>query len=183
MADVGRPGNGAFPELASSWLPPHELQRLAAYKVLASYDNNQAGQLAAASGDEAALERRELGDAANLVDTALGYLLGSDQQISVAGAEHADEEAPEPSATAAVFRRVQEHEEGVLLQARPQFSVRDALYVQNDPRHCVVLTSIALGTLGLGEAAVPLPGQSAPSPAGSPTRGASATERSRILRR
>ncbi|MCP3821610.1 hypothetical protein NLX86_27020 [Streptomyces sp. A3M-1-3] len=49
----------------------------------------------------AALERRELGDAANLVDTALGYLLGSDQQIAVAGAEHADEEAPEPGATEA----------------------------------------------------------------------------------
>ncbi|KOG10427.1 hypothetical protein [Streptomyces viridochromogenes] len=61
--------------------------------MLASYDNNQAGRLAAAGGDEAALERREL------VDTALGYLLGSDQQIAVAGAEHADEESPEPGAT------------------------------------------------------------------------------------
>ncbi|MGP4086425.1 hypothetical protein [Streptomyces sp. KR55] len=79
MADVGRPSSRAFPELAASWLPPHELRRLAAYKVLASYDNNQAGRLAAAAGDEAELERRELGDVANLVDTALGYLLGSDQ--------------------------------------------------------------------------------------------------------
>ncbi|UYB43975.1 hypothetical protein SLV14_007022 [Streptomyces sp. Je 1-4] len=79
MAEAGRPGNRSFPELAASWLPPHELRRLAAYKVLAAYNNNQAGQLAAASGDESALERRELGDAANLVDTALGYLLGSEQ--------------------------------------------------------------------------------------------------------
>ncbi|MEV8311698.1 hypothetical protein AB0P36_31280 [Streptomyces flavidovirens] len=36
MADVGGPGNRAFAELASSWLPPHELRRLAAYKVLAA---------------------------------------------------------------------------------------------------------------------------------------------------
>jgi hypothetical protein len=53
MANAGRPPSRAFPELAASWLPPHELRRLAAYKVLASYDNNQAGQLAAAAGDEA----------------------------------------------------------------------------------------------------------------------------------
>ncbi|MEV5431705.1 hypothetical protein [Streptomyces sp. NPDC052701] len=39
---------------------------------------SRAGQLAATGGDESALERRELGDAANLVDTALGYLLGSE---------------------------------------------------------------------------------------------------------
>ncbi len=38
-------------------------------------DNNQSGQLAAAGGDASALERRELGDAADLVDTVLGYLL------------------------------------------------------------------------------------------------------------
>jgi hypothetical protein len=49
---------------------------LAVYKVLAMYDNNQAGQLAAVAGDGSVLERRELGDAAKLVDTALGYLLG-----------------------------------------------------------------------------------------------------------
>jgi hypothetical protein len=57
--------------------------------VLASYDNNQAGQLAAAGGDAGALERRELGDAADLVDIALGYRLGSEQKAAVDGAEHA----------------------------------------------------------------------------------------------
>ncbi|WP_406303747.1 hypothetical protein OHA61_17095 [Streptomyces sp. NBC_00885] len=129
MADAGRPGNRAFPELAASWLPPHELRRLAAYKVLAAYDNNQAGQLSAAAGDEAALERRELGDAANLVDTALGYLLGSDQQISVTGAEHADEEAPEPGATeaAAAQERLRKWAEKELLSLRVQQAERNAV--------------------------------------------------------
>ncbi|MFE3526998.1 hypothetical protein ACFXOD_36580 [Streptomyces sp. NPDC059161] len=129
MADAGRPSSRAFPELAASWLPPHELRRLAAYKVLASYDNNQAGQLAAAAGDEAALERRELGDAANLVDTALGYLLGSDQQIAVAGAEHADEEPPEPGATeaAVVQERLRKWAEKELLTLRIQQAERNAV--------------------------------------------------------
>ncbi|MDT9689457.1 hypothetical protein Q5762_14145 [Streptomyces sp. P9(2023)] len=129
MADAGRPGNRAFPELAATWLPPHELRRLAAYKVLAAYDNNQAGQLAAASGDEAALERRELGDAANLVDTALGYLLGSDQQIVVEGAEHADEEAPKPGATeaAAAQERMRKWAEKELLTLRIQQAERNAV--------------------------------------------------------
>ncbi|MBC9724985.1 hypothetical protein [Streptomyces sp. TRM68367] len=128
MADAGRPASQAFPELAASWLPPHELRRLAAYKVLASYDNNQAGQLAAAGGDEAALERRELGDAANLVDTALGYLLGSDQKIAVAGAEHADEESPESGATeaAAVQERLRKWAEKELLSLRIQQAERTA---------------------------------------------------------
>jgi hypothetical protein len=129
MADAGRPSSRAFPELAASWLPPHEMRRLAAYKVLASYDNNQAGQLAAAAGDDAALERRELGDAANLVDTALGYLLGSDQKIAVGGAEHADEESPEPGATeaAAVQERLRQWAEKELLTLRIQQAERTAV--------------------------------------------------------
>ncbi|OLZ69509.1 hypothetical protein AV521_18550 [Streptomyces sp. IMTB 2501] len=129
MADAGRPPSRAFPELAASWLSPQEMRRLAAYKVLASYDNNQAGQLAAAAGDDAALERRELGDAANLVDTALGYLLGSDQQIAVAGAEHADEEAPEPDATeaAAVQERLRQWAGKELLTLRVQQAERAAV--------------------------------------------------------
>ncbi|OIJ97753.1 hypothetical protein BIV25_13170 [Streptomyces sp. MUSC 14] len=129
MADASRPSSRAFPELAASWLPPHEMRRLAAYKVLASYDNNQAGQLAAAAGDDAALERRELGDAANLVDTALGYLLGSDQEIAVAGAEHADEDSPEPGATeaAAVQERLRQWAGKELLTLRVQQAERTAV--------------------------------------------------------
>ncbi|MFF2650460.1 hypothetical protein [Streptomyces sp. NPDC058045] len=129
MAEAGRQGNRAFPELAKTWVPPQELRRLAAYKVLASYDNNQAGQLAAAGGDEAALERRELGDAANLVDTALGYLLGSEQKVAVEGAEHADEATPTPGAAeaAAVQQRLRSWADKELLTLRVQQAERAAV--------------------------------------------------------
>ncbi|MGW1914949.1 hypothetical protein ACWCQS_30545 [Streptomyces sp. NPDC002076] len=129
MAEAGRPGSRAFPELAKAWVPPHELRRLAAYKVLASYDNNQAGQLAAAGGDASALERRELGDAAKLVDTALGYLLGSEQRITVEGAEHADAEAPAPGAAeaAAVQDRLRKWGDKELLTFRIQQAERGAV--------------------------------------------------------
>uniref|UniRef100_A0AAU2UXD2 Phage portal protein n=1 Tax=Streptomyces sp. NBC_00003 TaxID=2903608 RepID=A0AAU2UXD2_9ACTN len=110
-------------------MPPHELRRLAAYKVLASYDNNQAGQLAAAGGDAGALERRELGDAANLVDTALGYLLSSEQKVAVEGAEHADEETPTPGAAeaAAVQDRLGKWADKELLTFRVQQAERAAV--------------------------------------------------------
>lgn len=129
MADAGRPGSRAFPELAKRWVPPEELRRLAAYKVLASYDNNQAGQLAAVGGDAGALERRELGDAANLVDTALGYLLGSEQKIAVEGAEHADEATPTPGAAeaAAVQDRLRKWADKELLTFRVQQAERAAM--------------------------------------------------------
>ncbi|MFE6592599.1 hypothetical protein [Streptomyces sp. NPDC057781] len=129
MADAGRPGSRAFPELAKTWVPPQELRRLAAYKVLAAYDNNQAGQLAAAGGDESALERRELGDAANLVDTALGYLLGSEQKVVVEGAENADEETPTPGAAeaAAVQDRLRKWADKELLTFRVQQAERAAV--------------------------------------------------------
>lgn len=131
VAAAGRPGDRSFPELAATWLPPHEIRRLAAYKVLASYDNNQAGQLAAASGDDGALERRELGDAANLVDTALGYLLGPEQQVVVVvvGAEHADEEPPAPgsSEAAAVQERLRAWAQKELLALRVQQAERTAV--------------------------------------------------------
>jgi hypothetical protein len=127
--DAGRPGSRAFPELTVSWMPPHEMRRLAAYKVLASYDNNQAGQLAAAGGDESALERRELGDAANLVDTALGYLLGSEQKVAVEGAEHADEDTPTPGAAeaAAVQELLRKWADKELLTLRVQQAERTAV--------------------------------------------------------
>ncbi|MGW3101344.1 hypothetical protein [Streptomyces sp. NPDC001100] len=129
MADAGCPGSRAFPELARTWVPPQELRRLAAYKVLASYDNNQAGQLAAAGGDAGALERRELGDAANLVDTALGYLLGSEQKVAVEGAEHADDETPTPGAAeaAAVQERLRTWADKELLTFRVQQAERAAV--------------------------------------------------------
>jgi hypothetical protein len=107
MADPRRPGRNAFAELAASWVPDEDLRRLAAYKLLAAYDSNQAGQIAALSGDEVGLERRELGDAAKLVDSALGYLLGSEQTIVVPGAEHANDDDPPPGAAEAAVLQVQ----------------------------------------------------------------------------
>ncbi|TKA04840.1 hypothetical protein [Actinacidiphila oryziradicis] len=45
MADPDRPANSrAFPELAGWWVPAADMPRLAAYKLLAAYDNNQAGR-------------------------------------------------------------------------------------------------------------------------------------------
>ncbi|WP_406515645.1 hypothetical protein OH809_25300 [Streptomyces sp. NBC_00873] len=85
MADPTGPGHHAFPELNNSWVPGGELRRLAAYKFLAAYDSNQAGQLAAVTGDHHGLERRELGDPAKLINTTLGYLLGAEQTIVVPG--------------------------------------------------------------------------------------------------
>ncbi|MGW2021988.1 hypothetical protein [Streptomyces decoyicus] len=129
MSEAGRPGSRVFPELAKTWVPPQELRRLAAYKVLASYDNNQAGQLAALGGDAIALERRELGDAANLVDTALGYLLGSEQKVAVEGAENADEATPTPGAAdaAAVQKRLRAWADKELLTFRVQQAERAAV--------------------------------------------------------
>ncbi|GAA0642764.1 hypothetical protein GCM10009548_04050 [Streptomyces malaysiensis subsp. malaysiensis] len=129
MAEAGAPGNRTFPELTATWLPPEELRRLAAYKVLSAYDNNQAGQLAAASGDEAGIERRELGDAAKLVDTALGYLLGSEQKVTVEGAEHAEGEVPKPGATeaAGLQERLRTWADKELLTLRIQQAERAAV--------------------------------------------------------
>ncbi|MFF2410490.1 hypothetical protein [Streptomyces sp. NPDC058092] len=94
MATPRRPG-GPLAELAATWVPDEDLRRLSAYKLLAGYDQGQAGQLAAASaGDDTALERRELGDASKLIDTVLGYLLGAEQTIIVPGEEHADDDKP-----------------------------------------------------------------------------------------
>ncbi|MDX2849330.1 hypothetical protein PV342_12845 [Streptomyces sp. PA03-3a] len=94
MADPTRPGQSAFPELNTSWVPGEELRRLSAYKFLAAYDSNQAGQLAAVTGDQHGVERRELGDPSKLIDTTLGYLLGAQQTIAVPGADHAEQDEP-----------------------------------------------------------------------------------------
>ncbi|MGW0764450.1 hypothetical protein [Streptomyces sp. NPDC002676] len=129
MADPRRPGRNAWAELTSSWVPDEDLRRLAAYRLLAAYDSNQAGQVAAITGDdEAGAERRELGDASKLVDTALGYLLGSEQTITVAGAEHADDEPTSEAAMAlAVQDKLRAWAEKELLPLRIQQAERTAI--------------------------------------------------------
>lgn len=129
MADPRRSGRNTWAELTRSWVPDEDLRRLAAYRLLAAYDSNQAGQFAAVTGgDEAGTERRELGDASKLVDTALGYLLGSEQVISVAGAEHTDDEpTAEAAAALAVQDKLRTWAEKELLPLRLQQAERTAI--------------------------------------------------------
>ncbi|MFB7424716.1 hypothetical protein ACFC0K_15735 [Streptomyces hydrogenans] len=126
-----------FPELAGQWVPDEDLRRLATYKTLVAYDQNQAGQLAAAGGDEDGTDRRELGDPARIIDAAVGYLLGAEQHIVVSGAEHAEDEEPSPDAAAAAamqerLRKWAKREQFPLrMQQAERCAVRsgDAVYV------------------------------------------------------
>ncbi|MGX1909288.1 hypothetical protein ACWIID_10530 [Streptomyces phaeochromogenes] len=125
----GRPHRSLAPELHATWLPDEAVRRLAAYKLMAAYDNNQAGELAALTGNEAASERREFGDASTFVDTALTHLLGKSQQIVVPGAEHASDDTPAPEAVAAaeVQQRLRAWAEAELLPLRMQAAERKAV--------------------------------------------------------
>ncbi|WP_189957740.1 hypothetical protein [Streptomyces alanosinicus] len=125
----GRPHRSLAPELHATWLPDEAVRRLAAYTLLAAYDNNQAGELAALAGNEAAAERREFGDASAFVDTAVAHLLGKSQQIIVPGAEHATDDDPTPEAVAAAEtqRRLREWAEAELLPLRMQAAERKAV--------------------------------------------------------
>lgn len=131
MADThgGRPHRVLAPELQASWLPDEAVRRLAAYKVLAAYDSNQAGELAALAGNEQAAERREFGDPSTFVDTTLAHLLGTSQQIIVPGAEHArdDHATPEAVAAAEAQQRLRDWAEAELLPLRMQATERKAV--------------------------------------------------------
>ncbi|MEU5683619.1 hypothetical protein DEJ48_36805 [Streptomyces venezuelae] len=125
----GRPHRALALTVQATWLPDEAVRRLAAYKLLAAYDNNQAGELASLAGNDAAGERREFGDASAFVDTTLAHLLGKSQQIIVPGAEHAkDEDATsEAIAAAAVQQRLREWAEAELLPLRMQAAERKAV--------------------------------------------------------
>ncbi|GGX36497.1 hypothetical protein [Streptomyces noursei] len=125
----GRPHRALAPEIQVSWLPEDSIRRLAAYKLLAAYDSNQAGELASLTGNEAAAERREFGDPSTFVDTALAHLLGKSQQIIVPGAEHAgdDDASPKAVAAAEVQQRLRDWAEVELLPLRMQAAERKAV--------------------------------------------------------
>lgn len=125
----GRPHRALVPELQASWLPADAVRRLAAYKLLAAYDSNQAGELAALAGNESALERREFGEPSIFVDTALAHMLGKNQQIIVPGAEHASDDDPSPDAIAAaeVQQRLRDWAEAELFPLRMQAAERKAV--------------------------------------------------------
>ncbi|MEU6421111.1 hypothetical protein [Streptomyces spiralis] len=132
MAHPSRPGHHPFPELNTSWVPAEDLRRLAAYKFLAAYDSNQAGQLASVTGDDHhGVERRELGDPSKLIDTTLAYLLGPEQTIVVPGAERIDQAgeqaAPEARAAADLQDRLRAWADKELLPLRVQQAERCAV--------------------------------------------------------
>lgn len=101
----GMPNRRAFPEAQASWVPSQDERRLAAYKLLATYDQNQAAELAVIVDGEAARERREFGDPSMFVDTVLAHVLGREQHITVPGAEHDGDGEPDQGTAAA--QRVQ----------------------------------------------------------------------------
>ncbi|MFF3547056.1 hypothetical protein ACFYXD_35125 [Streptomyces platensis] len=103
---LGMPNRRAFPESVAMWVPAEDEKRLAAYKLLAAYDSNQAGEMAAIGGDPDARDRREFGDPSMFVDTLVSHVLGREQHIVVPGAE--DEGADDPAPDSAMKARVQD---------------------------------------------------------------------------
>jgi hypothetical protein len=101
---LGMPNRRAFPEAHATWVPAADERRLAAYKLLTAYDNNQVAELAAFHDAGAALDKREFGDPSMFVDTITSHVLGDEQTITVPGAEHTgDTSTPE----AVIAERVQ----------------------------------------------------------------------------
>ncbi len=83
----GMPHRRAFPEAKASWVPPDDERRLAAYKLLQAYDNNQAAELTEVLDGPEAREKREFGDPSMFVDAILAHVLGREQHITVPGAD------------------------------------------------------------------------------------------------
>lgn len=126
----GMPHRRAFPEARATWVPPEDERRLAAYKLLAAYDNNQAGELSEVGGDPDARERREFGDPSMFVDAILAHVLGREQHITVPGADTTDGNG-QPDTGAQAAERVQtllrEWAENELLPMRIQQTERKAV--------------------------------------------------------
>jgi hypothetical protein len=125
----GMPNRRAFPEAQASWVPAADERRLAAYKLLAAYDNNQAAELAAILDGDTARDRREFGDPAMFVETVMAHVLGREQHITVPGAEHDDPTEPDPAAAAAerVQDLLREWADDELLPMRIQQTERKAV--------------------------------------------------------
>ncbi|MCL8016982.1 hypothetical protein [Streptomyces sp. AS02] len=102
--NLGMPNRRAFPEAHASWVPAADERRLAAYKMLTAYDNNQVAELSEFRDGESARDRREFGDPSMFVDTITSHVLGDEQTLTVPGAEHTGDQA---SAEATTAERVQ----------------------------------------------------------------------------
>ncbi|MFD3336042.1 hypothetical protein ACFWV1_25860 [Streptomyces sp. NPDC058700] len=104
---LGMPHRRAFPEAAASWVPVDDERRLAAYKLLAAYANNQAAELAELRDGPAARERREFGDPSMFIETILANVLGREQTIVVPGAEQSTSTTAATATDQAMAERVQ----------------------------------------------------------------------------
>ncbi|WP_372407450.1 hypothetical protein [Streptomyces luteireticuli] len=83
-----REGARALPgAVSATWVPETDRRRLAAYTVLAAYENNQAAALLDREGDD----RREYGDPTVIVDQTLAHLLGETQKIVVLDHDDGDD--------------------------------------------------------------------------------------------
>jgi hypothetical protein len=98
---LGMPNRRAFPEAHATWVPAADERRLAAYKMLTAYDNNQVAELTAFRDGDEARERREFGDPSMFVDTITSHVLGEEQTLTVPGAENAGGENTTPEAETA----------------------------------------------------------------------------------
>ncbi|MBZ6211642.1 hypothetical protein KVH31_34670 [Streptomyces olivaceus] len=124
----GMPNRRAFPEANAMWVPEDDQKRLAAYKLLQAYDNNQAAELAEAGGDPGARDRREFGDPAMFLDTVMSHVLGREQTITVAGADTDSEQpTPEEAMAARVQDLLRTWAEDELLAMRVQQTERKAV--------------------------------------------------------
>ncbi|MEV7681540.1 hypothetical protein AB0O64_23745 [Streptomyces sp. NPDC088341] len=125
---LGTPNRRAFPGAHATWVPDEDARRLAAYTVLAAYDNNQAGELAEIREGPEARERREFGDPATFVDAITADVLGDEQRIVVDGAEtDEDDTSPEAAEASAVQEDLLQWAEDEQLAMRMQQGERKAV--------------------------------------------------------
>lgn len=125
---LGTPNPRAFPGAHATWVPDEDARRLAAYTVLAAYDNNQAGELAEIREGPEARERREFGDPATFVDAITADVLGDEQRIVVDGAEtDEDDTSPETAEASAVQEDLLQWAEDEQLAMRMQQGERKAV--------------------------------------------------------
>ncbi|MFF8610780.1 hypothetical protein ACF06X_33280 [Streptomyces sp. NPDC015346] len=104
---LGMPNRRAFPEAHASWVPAADERRLAAYKLLAAYDNNQVAELTEIRDGDTPSDRREFGDPSMFVDTIVSNVMGREQHIVVPGADADPDADGEAAASAAAAERVQ----------------------------------------------------------------------------
>ncbi|MFD7995503.1 hypothetical protein [Streptomyces mexicanus] len=123
----GMPNRRAFPEAKATWVPPDDERRLAAYKLLQAYDNNQAAELAEVIDGPEAREKREFGDPSMFVDAILAHVLGREQHITVPGAENTGPAGEQDAMAERVQTLLRDWAEDELLPMRMQQTERKAV--------------------------------------------------------